>query len=168
MISRNFNCLTIEHWYGCKLLVVPCISFVLLFVSPIEALLDSYSWYNVVIKVVDNLPVHYTECPLRGLLVSDPDNHVGLHLILYKPPGSKVRYSNFVVSLSRGIIASPPSISGSIFMPPPSRTWTNLLYWHGENMIFREFKSNSKVEVLVRLYYLLLLPNFHYCMCLRF
>ena len=69
------------------------IDFVLLFLSPVGALFDSYSWNNF------------------------------LQFIMDIPPGSKVTYPDLVGNLLRYTPAVPTSVSCPIFPPPPYRTW---------------------------------------------
>ena len=57
-------------------------------------------------------------CPLEYLIVSDPNNHVYLQVVVDNPPGSKVRYPDSVVSPLRATLAVSSIVSGANFVLP--------------------------------------------------
>ena len=121
----NYLGMSLESFIG--------LPFYFYFVSLIEVLFESDSWYNV------------------------------LQLILEIPHGSNVWYSDLVRSPLRATLVVPPSVSSLKFLPPPSWMCLNypsrstfavtlswghptLPWWHGLSCHWRKSKGNNKVD----------------------
>ena len=105
------------------------ITLVLLFVLSLGALLGSESWSDVVTKVFEYFLGSGTELSLRNVLVFDPDPPIGLQLIVYSEPVSKVRYPDLVVSLLQSTIAVTPAGSCVNFLQSPYGTCSTFPLW---------------------------------------
>ena len=120
--------------------------------------------------------------PLWDILYSETLTSVGLQLILEISPGSKIRYSDLVVSPSRATLSVPPSGYFPKFPPTPyvtcitspsqatlteniSGAWPTLPWNLGRICHCREAKGDKRVEitleVLVGLGVFLCPPSHH-------
>ena len=83
-------------------------------------LLKYYSGIVISYEPVGSCLLYELCLPPWDILYSETWSPVGLQLVVYIPPGSKLIYSELVVSLLRGTLAVPPSKSCPKFPPPLS------------------------------------------------
>ena len=121
-----------------------------------------FAWYNILVsfKVCNSSRLLYGSLfgiylgsepgwNLGDFLFSYPGSNVGIHRIYYIPHGSKVRYTDFLINPLWVMLAVPPTVSGTEFVPPPSGSLTTLPWSHGCKALWREAKRNRKQELLI-------------------